>query len=61
MLVCLYQKVQQEVLTSAERTAWASVASDNNVVVFAAGNNGNEFSNMDKWQHLQKQMTTLFI
>jgi subtilisin family serine protease len=26
--------------SSAERTAWASVASDNNVVVFAAGNNG---------------------
>jgi hypothetical protein len=26
--------------TAAERTAWASVASDNNVVVFAAGNNG---------------------
>ena len=27
--------------SSAERTAWASVASDNNVVVFAAGNYGN--------------------
>ena len=27
--------------SSAERTAWASVASDNNVVVFAAGNDGN--------------------
>ena len=27
--------------TAAERTAWASVATDNNVVVFAAGNNGN--------------------
>ena len=26
--------------TADERTAWASVASDNNVVVFAAGNNG---------------------
>jgi len=26
--------------TAAERTAWASVATDNNVVVFAAGNNG---------------------
>ena len=27
--------------TPAERTAWAGVASDNNVVVFAAGNDGN--------------------
>lgn len=27
--------------SSAERTAWASVATDNNVVVFAAGNDGN--------------------
>jgi len=27
--------------TSAERTAWASVASDNNVAVWAAGNDGN--------------------
>ncbi len=27
--------------TAAERTAWASVATDNNVVVFAAGNDGN--------------------
>ncbi len=26
--------------SAAERTAWASVATDNNVVVFAAGNNG---------------------
>ena len=27
--------------SAAERTAWASVATDNNVVVFAAGNHGN--------------------
>jgi subtilisin family serine protease len=27
--------------SAAERTAWASVATDNNVVVFAAGNDGN--------------------
>ena len=42
--VACYVSVPAESTTggfsSAERTAWASVVSDNNVVVFAAGNNG---------------------